>query len=199
MKRSMSCAAAIMLGTLLSACSVLPRPQSVQLLDPRPETPRAMGETAPWSLSVRRPETDPARDSANVFVRTADGRLQVHPVARWVAPAPDLMQTTLVRYLRDAQALEAVDAAIGGERELAIDLRRFELAESAGGGLALAIAMDVRLLAAANARVVARRVFRRETPLSEDGSGRIVDAAESAFSALLGELADWLAAQPPPE
>jgi cholesterol transport system auxiliary component len=199
MNRSMSCAAAIMLGTLLSACSVLPRPQSVQLLDPRPESPRTMDESAPWSLSVRRPETDPARDSANVFVRTTDGRLQVHPVARWVAPAPDLMQTTLVRYLRDAQALEAVDAAIGGERELAIDLRRFELAESAGGELELAIAMDVRLLAAGNARVVARRVFRRETPLSEDGAGRIVDAAESALSGLLRELAAWLAARPPPE
>ena len=121
---------------LASACSILPESAPVQMLDPQLQPPPAASKPIPWTLNVARPESDPVRDSTRVLVRTGAGQLQVHASARWVAAAPELLRTRLVRYLRDSQRIAQVSAgAAGMDRTLALDLRAFELVETGDGRL----------------------------------------------------------------
>jgi ABC-type uncharacterized transport system auxiliary subunit len=197
MKRLSACLSAVLL-VVTAGCSVLPRPDPVQLIDPRPEPPAPTSDADGWSLSMARPETDPARDSARVLVRTVDGRLQLHPGARWVAPAPDLLQMLALRWLRDGSTLRRVEAGVvGADRLLRIDLRRFELAESApDGDLAFVVVADVRLAEADDAALVDRRLLSARAAVADDDAATIIEAVESALSALLTDLATWLEEQP---
>jgi ABC-type uncharacterized transport system auxiliary subunit len=198
MIRAAALLAAALVALLATACSVLPQPQAVQLIDPQPEAPAGTESPGSWSLSMTRPATDPARDSSRVLVRTGDGRLQVHPSARWVAPAPELLRTVALRGLRDADTLRRIDAGIAGaDRVLDTDLRRFELAEtSAGDGLEFVVVFDARVVDADTAELVDARLFSSRTAVAGDEPAAIVMAVETSLSTLLEELADWLQRQP---
>ncbi|NKI33697.1 hypothetical protein HFP89_00775 [Wenzhouxiangella sp. XN79A] len=185
-------ALAVSLG--LAGCSVLPEKVAVQQLDPRIDgVPGAHGPTRPGRLGLPRPEADPARDANRVLVRTAGGRLQVLPQLRWVAPAPDLLQTTLIRYLRDAELFSDVTPSASlVDRALFIDLRRFELAET-DDGLAAVIELDARLLDADSGAPVARLRMLHQAPLASAGATEVVAGFEAALADLAGRIADRLA------
>ena len=192
-------AAAALLAVALSGCSVLPKSEPVQLLDPRPPTETATG-SVDWSLSVARPESDRARDSTRVLVRTADARLQVLPAARWVAPAPDLIRTLTIRHLRDAGALGRVEAAgAQTDRALLADLRRFELSEADGDALLATIEIEFRLYGSASAELADRRLFRHTARAESGDAPDLLRAFEAALGEALGELTEWLIGQPAPE
>jgi cholesterol transport system auxiliary component len=198
MKRLALFLSALVVVVVAAGCSVLPEPERVQLIDPRPQPQESQREPEPWSLSLSRPETDPARDSVRVLVRTGDGQLQVHPSARWVAPAPELLRTLAIRWLRDSDRLARIDAGIAGtDRVLRLDLRRFELAEpDRGGALAFVIEFDARLTDASSATLPATRLFSHRSRVRGDGPAALVTAAESSLSAVLSDLAAWLSGQP---
>jgi len=180
-----------------AGCSILPESAPVQLLDPQLPSPAIANRSADWSLNIARPESDPARDSNRLLVRTGGGQLQVHANARWVAAAPELLRTQLVRYLRDARSISEVSAgAAGMNRTLALDLRRFELVETGGdrlpNRLEAEIRLEARLYDSRSAELLARELFEARSPVvSADPAGLV-----SGFEAVLGEivpaLADWL-------
>ncbi len=184
--------------TALAGCSVLPKSDPVQLLDPRPAAHAAMATaTTGWSLSIARPESDPARDSNRVLIRTADARLQVHSEARWVAPAPDLLRTLAIRHLRDTGALRRVEATgARTDRTLLSDLRRFELAETDGGELIATLEIEFRLYDAATANLIARQVLSLRTPAASASAPDLLRAFESVLSETLKQLTAWLVARP---
>jgi ABC-type uncharacterized transport system auxiliary subunit len=115
-----------------------------------------------------------------------------------VAPAPDLLQMLALRWLRDGSTLRRVEAGVvGADRLLRIDLRRFELAESApDGDLAFVVVADVRLAEADDAALVDRRLLSARAAVADDDAATIIEAVESALSALLTDLATWLEEQP---
>lgn len=183
---------AILLAAL-AGCSIGPEAKTVQLLDPRPDSgPAHAGEPASWSLGVTRPDTDPTRDSNRVLVRTDQGQLKVHPSARWVASAPDLFRTLLIRHLRDQALLaQAGPGAAGADRILAIDLRRFELTEH-GGSLAVEITAEARLYDSRSNDLLARRVFDARRGLASARPDLINDGFEQVLAELLPALGDWV-------
>lgn len=182
----------ILLG---AGCSILPETEPVRLIDPRIEAqPGVHGDRLAWTLNIARPETDPVRDSNRVLVRTPAGQLQVHPTARWVAPAPELLRTALVRYLRDAEMLEQVGAsAAGSDRTLVIDLRRFELARLDSGALRVSVRADALVYDSASAERIGRRSFDHEGEIASADSAAVVAGFQTALEQLARELADWLA------
>jgi len=186
-------AAALVLLVATAACSIIPESAPVQLLDPRLQTPADASRHADWSLNVARPESDPARDSTRILIRTGSGQLQVHASARWVAAAPELLRTRLVRYLRDSRSVEAVSAgAAGMDRTLALDLRRFELAETAGGGLEAGIRLEARLYDSRSAQLLARELFEASRPVDGTGPAELVNGFEAVLDEVIPALADWL-------
>lgn len=182
---------------LLAGCSVFPDAEPVVRLDPRIDVePGAHGPTLDLRLGLPRPEADPARDANRVLVRTATGRLQVVSNLRWVAPAPDLVQTTLIRYLRDAEAFAAVMPGAGSvERALFIDLRRFELAET-GGGLRVVIELDARVLDAFSGQPLDRIHLLHEEPLASPGGADVVAGFETALAAVAERIGVFLHTMP---
>ncbi|MBL37480.1 MAG: hypothetical protein CMP07_03620 [Xanthomonadales bacterium] len=178
---------------LAAACSIIPESEPVQLLDPQLPSPSAAGQSVAWTLNVTRPESDPARDSSRVLVRTGEGRLQVHATARWVAAAPELLRTRLVRYLRDSQRIAQVSAgAAGMDRTLALDLRAFELVETDDGRLEAEIRLEARLYDSRSAELMARQLFQARRAIGGAGAAEIVDGFESVFGEVIPALADWL-------
>lgn len=178
---------------LASACSILPESQPVQLLDPQLDSPPTAPGTVTWTLNVARPESDPARDSTRVLVRTGDGRLQVHASARWVAAAPEMLRTRLVRYLRDSQRIEQVSAgAAGMDRTLALDLRAFELVEAGDGRLEAEIRLEARLYEGRSAELLARELFETRQPIGDAGPAEIVSGFEAVLGEVIPALAEWL-------
>lgn len=176
-----------------AACSIIPESAPVQLLDPRLQPPAAASRHADWSLNVARPESDPARDSTRILVRTGSGQLQVHASARWVAAAPELLRTRLVRYLRDSRSVEEVSAgAAGMDRTLALDLRRFELVETVGGGLEAEIRLEARLYDSRSAQLLARELFEARRPVDGTGAAELVTGFEAVLDDVIPALADWL-------
>ena len=179
-------------GLMSAGCTILPESEPVQLVDPRIEASDRAGPAIDWTLSIARPETDPARDSDRILVRTEPGQLKIHPTGRWVAPAPELLRTLLIRYLRDSDTVARVGASIAGsDRTLLLDLRRFELAER-GDGLAAVIEVDARLHETRGGRLVGHRLFEHEDAVAGSGPGEIVAGFESALAALAADTADWL-------
>lgn len=186
-------AAAAALLLTATACSILPESKPVQLLDPQLQAPPAASRGAGWTLNVARPESDPARDSTRVLVRTGVGQLQVHASARWVAPAPELLRTRLVRYLRDSGMLDEVGAGASGmDRTLALDLRRFELAETGSGTLQAEVRIEARLYESRSAELLARELFETSRPVNGTGPAEIVGGFEAVLDELIPALAGWL-------
>lgn len=185
--------ASLLLAALSSVgCSILPESEPVQLVDPRIQPSGRDGPDVAWTLSIARPETDPARDSDRVLVRTEPGQLKVHPSARWVAPAPELLRTLLIRYLRDNGVVDRVGASVAGsDRTLLVDLRRFELAERPGG-LAAVIELDARLHETRGGALAGRRLFEHREVVADAGPASIVSGFEAGLDALAEEIADWL-------
>jgi cholesterol transport system auxiliary component len=179
-------------GLLSAGCSILPESEPVQLVDPRMQASGRDGPEVGWTLSIARPETDPARDSDRVLVRTGPGQLKVHPSARWVAPAPQLLRTLLIRYLRDNAVVERVGASVAGsDRTLLLDLRRFELAERPDG-LAAVIELDARLHETRGGALAGRRLFEHREVVADAGPASIVSGFEAGLDALAEAMTDWL-------
>lgn len=186
--------AAVFALASLAACSILPESAPVQLLDPQLAAPAAADESAEWTLNVARPEADPMRDSTRVLVRTGQGQLQVHASARWIAAAPELLRTLLVRYLRDTRSLQQVSAGGAGlDRTLVLDLRRFELTETNDERLAAEVRVEARLYDSRTADLLARELFERLEPVASAQPPDIVAGFETLLGGLIPTLADWAA------
>lgn len=185
--------AALLALASLAACSILPESEPVQLLDPQLAAPETADQSAAWTLNVARPEADPMRDSTRVLVRTARGQLQVHASARWIAAGPELLRTLLVRYLRDARSLDQVSAGAAGlDRTLALDLRRFELTETADERLAAEIRIEARLYDSRTAELLARERFERLEPVDSTQPADVIAGFETMLAGLMPAVAEWL-------
>jgi len=188
-------AAAFVLA-LTAACSILPKSEPVQLLDPQIPAPEPASHSAGWSLNVALPESDPLRDSDQVLVRTAQGRMQVHASAHWTAAAPELLRTVLVRHLRDEQRLEQVGAGLAGlDRTLALDLRRFELVERGTGALDAQIRLEARLYDGRSGKLLARRLFASSEPVDDAAPDEIIAGFEVALGEIVPALSAWVVDQ----
>ncbi len=178
---------------LMVACSILPESAPVQLLDPQLKPPAAADRNISWTLNIARPESDPARDSTRVLVRTGAGQLQVHASARWVAAAPELLRTRLVRYLRDSGQIAQVSASAAGmDRTLALDLRAFELVETGDGRLEAEIRFEARLYDSRSSALLARELFEARHSVGGIGPAELVTGFEAVLGEVVPALADWL-------
>ncbi len=185
---------AVLLLALCQACSFLPQTEPVQLLDPQPALGTPAAHKHDWALNIARPETDRMRDSTRVLVRGQDGQLRIYGNTRWVAAAPDLLRTLLVRDMRDRSLVTEVRSGSGGGQfMLALDLRRFELSESASG-LTVDLRVEARLYDSRSTRMQGSRLFE-VLELVDDGETAAVGRAfERALASLIIELGDWTVA-----
>lgn len=192
-------AGALLLTGLLSACSVLPKgePLEVYLL-PSNLPVRAAGEQQEsWSLRVNRPQSSQLLDSPRIAVLPQGDRISAYQGARWSDRAPALFRDRLIGALLDDGRVGAVssdDSRLQADLELSSDLRAFQ-SEYRNGRPEVHILLDARLVQAGNQRILASRRFEVRQIAGETAVESVVKAFGSANDQLSRQLMDWVVEQ----
>ena len=185
--------AALLATLLLSACSVLPtaEPVDVYLL---PAASQAVSASAPlpWTLRVTRPLTGATLAGRYILVEEG-GRLSSIKGARWSDPVPVLLRDRLLDGFRaDGRivGLSSDDKAVQADFELDSELRQFHSVNQ-GEQAEAVIRLDARLVRTGSQRIVASRRFEIRQPVDGRGAGPRVQALGVAADRLGSALVDW--------
>jgi len=194
MKRPWLIVMVSMLLVVQAGCVSLPTREPVQLF--APETGPLTIADAPsvhWQLVVARPLSDPALDSPRIAVRPQPGELQSYRGARWTAPAPDVVETALIRAFQDSRKIVAVGRAgdaLRADYVLQLDLRAFE-AVMVNDAAQVHVAVYATLLHAGSRQVVAGELFEHRSTASGGAMADVVAAFGAALGVVVPELASW--------
>ncbi|GLX12507.1 hypothetical protein Pstr01_07460 [Pseudomonas straminea] len=189
-------AGALLLTGLLSACSVLPKgePLEVYLL-PSNLPVRAAGEQREsWSLRVNRPQSSQLLDSPRIAVLPQGDRISAYQGARWSDRAPALFRDRLIGALLDDGRVGAVssdDSRLQADLELSSDLRAFQ-SEYRNGRPEVHILLDARLVQAGNQRILASRRFEVRQIAGDTAVESVVKTFGAANDQLSRQLIDWV-------
>ena len=196
MKRNL-CWLSLLLTALLPACmgGILPKaPDRASYALPEPEALHAR-KPLPAALLVEVPRASQAVSGTDVVVMRADGEVQVLPQVRWVAPAPQLLQDLIARQIEVAGGAPAVAMsaqAYGLPLRLTINLLAFELREQPGG-LSAHAAVSLRLVCAADARILAAsQALAVDAAPVPDNPAAATAALRDAAGVLARQVLFWL-------
>ena len=196
-------AALATLGTigLLTACSILPRPEPVDVFllpSAHPTTTTAADVPAlPWSLRVTRPIAGVHLAGQRIVVIPHDNQVSVYKGANWSEPAPILVRNRLLDAFRtDARigALSSDEKRVHADFELDSDLRAFQ-SEYRDVAPEVVVRLDVRLVQTAGQRIVASRSFEIREPVAGTAVPEVVRAFGHAGDRLAQEVVAWTVAR----
>ena len=176
---------------LLSACVSLGgnTPATHYSLDVASGTPP--GPTVAWQLVVGEPVADGVLSSTSIVRRDADGSVAVYAGARWVEPAPLLVQSSVLRAFEKSGRIVGVGRVgetVRGDFLLHIELVSFE-AEGAGE---CHVAITAKLVRPRDQRVVATRTFDERAPIRARGMAAVVAAYRDALTPTVVALTTWV-------
>lgn len=157
--------------------------------------PHADWPTVTWPLVVLRPLASDALDSERVAVRPLSDVMQVYKGALWTDPAPDLLQTALVRAFEDSGKIIAIGREQSGARgafALQIDMRQFEAVYTdAGRPPSVVVNLQARLFERPSNRVLAAKPFRVSVPASSAKIPDVIAAFDGATTQALSDIVGW--------
>lgn len=184
----------------LSACvSLLPEstPSAVYRLS-SPE-PRAWTGDQWTVIEVVSPQAPGGLAGDEIALQMEDRHIAYMAGARWIAPAPRLLQTLIIDTINasDARLAPALpDDGVRADYELRLDLREFEAVYDNGDGNAplVRVRINARLVASNGRHFVASSDFVGEVRASANRIGAIVAAFDQASTQVSRDLAAWTAA-----
>ena len=189
---------ALSLAMLASSCSILGEAEPIRLVDPQvrvaadPSWPQAR-----WALLVLRPVANQSLDTDRIVVRPAPGALQVYKGAAWPDPAPDLVQTALMRGFEDSGRILSIarpGGAVRGDFQLATELRAFESVYD-GATPHATIEVHARLIRVVDGTAVAAKTFRVREASDGTDIGNVSQAFGAGLSQLTREVVGWSLAE----
>ncbi|NOL50314.1 ABC-type transport auxiliary lipoprotein family protein [Pelistega europaea] len=122
--------ASVVLGTALTACSVLPSNPPVNTYRLAPSTVDVVLQPLKLSLVVPVPEANRTVAHQRITVVTADNEVRAYQGARWEDTAPVVFRNRLVEDLQRAHAYNTVvsnDENVNVDRSLHLDLQSYQL------------------------------------------------------------------------
>lgn len=187
-------AIAILAAGVLSACSILPRAEPVELyLLPATAAPAAEAPKLDISLRVARPESSLHLAGQRIVVLPEGNRVSIYKGASWSDPAPVLVRNRVLDAFRAdgrISALSSDDKALYADLELDSDLRAFQ-SEYRQGVPEAVIRLEARLVQPASQRIIASRRFEVRQPASGTQVDEVVRAFGTAGDALAAQLVSW--------
>lgn len=185
----------LLLLAALTGCGVVPKKTQISIHDPQPvvQSDPAWPQVA-TQLVVQRPLASRILDGNRIVVRPQPGELQVYQGTSWVQPAPEMLQTALVRTLAHSGKLDGVarrGGGIIGQYELALELHRFDADYSGGGKPNTVLEVSAQLIRTDRNQIVAHRVFQVSTPARGMSAHDVSDAFEQALSKVSLEISGW--------
>ncbi len=189
-------AGALLLTGLLSACSVLPKgePLEVYLLPSNLPVRTADAPRESWSLRVNRPQSSQLLDSPRIAVLPEGDRISAYQGARWSDRAPALFRDRLIgAFLDDGRvgAVSSDDSRLQADLELSSDLRAFQ-SEYRNGRPEVHILLDARLVQAGNQRILASKRFEVRQIAGDTAVESVVKTFGAANDQLSRQLIDWV-------
>ncbi len=182
---------------LLSACSILPQSEPLDIYLLPGATLPAQTQRVDWSLRVNSPVSNQLLDGTRIVVLPVPGRVNTYQGVRWSERTPQLLRGRLLDAFQDdgrVQALSNEEQRLQADLELVSDLRSFHSQYRDGVAEAL-IQLDVRLVDARDQRILASRRFSVSQPASDTSIAAVVKAFGQAGDRLSRELVDWTLAE----
>jgi len=197
--KALAAAGALLLTGLLSACSILPAGEAlnVYLLPSNLPVRSADVQSVDWSLRVNRPQSSQLLDSPRIAVLPEGDLISAYQGARWSDRAPALVRDRLIGALLDDRRISAVssdDSRLQADLELSSDLRAFQ-SEYRNGRPEVHILLDARLVQAGNQRILASRRFEVRQIAGDPAVESVVKAFGVANDQLSRQLMDWVVAE----
>ena len=194
--KALAAAGALLLTGLLSACSILPAGEAlnVYLLPSNLPVRAAAVQSVDWSLRVNRPQSSQLLDSPRIAVLPEGDLISAYQGARWSDRAPALVRDRLIGALLDDRRISAVssdDSRLQADLELSSDLRAFQ-SEYRNGRPEVHILLDARLVQAGNQRILASRRFEVRQIAGDPAVESVVKAFGVANDQLSRQLMDWV-------
>lgn len=194
--KALAAAGALLLTGLLSACSILPAGEAlnVYLLPSNLPVRAADVQSVDWSLRVNRPQSSQLLDSPRIAVLPEGDLISAYQGARWSDRAPALVRDRLIGAFLDDRRISAVssdDSRLQADLELSSDLRAFQ-SEYRNGRPEVHILLDARLVQAGNQRILASRRFEVRQIAGDPAVESVVKAFGVANDQLSRQLMDWV-------
>ncbi|EJN39062.1 ABC-type uncharacterized transport system, auxiliary component [Pseudomonas sp. GM84] len=184
--------------SLVTACSILPKGEPVDLY--RLPVNQASRQATPvdWSLRLNKPLASEVLAGPRIAVIPQGDVVSSYKGARWSDPTPLLVRNRLLDgFQRDGrvQRLSADDSNLQADYELVGELQAFQSEYRAGGTLEVVIRYDARLVQGRSQRILASKRFEVHQPLADQQVAAVVAGFGAASDQLAGQVINWTVAQ----
>ncbi|MBY8970009.1 MULTISPECIES: ABC-type transport auxiliary lipoprotein family protein [Pseudomonas] len=196
MKRAYLMIAPVALA-LLSACSILPKPDPSDVYRLVSTQPTTQGTPVSWSLRVAKPQTSEFLDSPRIAVVPDGNLISSYANSRWSDPAPVLLRNRLLDgFQRDGRVtlLSTDETNLQADYELGGQLQAFQ-SEYRGDAVEVVIRLDARLVRGSDQRIIASRRFEVRQPVGDTKVPAVVAAFGKAGDQLNKQVVDWVVQQ----
>ncbi|MBH3463235.1 membrane integrity-associated transporter subunit PqiC [Pseudomonas carnis] len=182
---------------LVSACSILPKPDPSDVYRLASAQPASQGTPVSWSLRVTKPQTSEFLDSPRIAVVPDGNLISNYANSRWSDPAPVLLRNRLLDgFQRDGRVtlLSTDETNLQADYELGGQLQAFQ-SEYRGKSVEVVIRLDARLVRGRDQRIIASRRFEVRQPMSDAKVPAVVAAFGQAGDQLNKQVVDWVVQQ----
>lgn len=185
---------------LLSACSILPAPQTLKVYqlpagtEPASSVSRAAQPAADWALRIDTPYSSQLINSERILVQPPGGdSTSMYQGARWSDVAPVMLRDRLVAAYRVQAPMLMVSSDSSSllyDVLLIGDLTQFQVVYG-GSGPVVHIQFDASLVQAASRRTLATRRFTEHQAVDGTQLPQVVAAFGVATDALATQMIAW--------
>lgn len=196
MKRAYQMIAPVALA-LVSACSILPKPDPSDVYRLVSAQPTTQGAPVSWSLRVSKPQTSEFLDSPRIAVVPHGNLISSYASSRWSDPTPVLLRNRFIDgFQRDGRVtlLSTDETNLQADYELGGQLQAFQ-SEYRGTAVQVVIRLDARLVRGSDQRIIASRRFEVRQPVSDTKVPAVVEGFGQAGDQLNKQVVDWVVAQ----
>lgn len=182
---------------LVSACSILPKPDPSDVYRLASTQPASQGTPVSWSLRVTKPQTSEFLDSPRIAVVPDGNLISNYANSRWSDPAPVLLRNRLLDgFQRDGRVtlLSTDETNLQADYELGGQLQAFQ-SEYRGKSVEVVIRLDARLVRGRDQRIIASRRFEVRQPVNDAKVPAVVAAFGQAGDQLNKQVVDWVVSQ----
>jgi len=183
--------------SLLTACSILPKSQPVQVyLLPAHNQPASQAAAVSWSLRLNTPQTSQALNSTRIAVVPQANEFSTYAGSSWSDPAPRLLRNHLLNAFQNdgrVSALSSDDANLQADLQLGGELQAFQ-SEYRDGNVSVVIRLQA-LLIDSRQRILASQRFEIIQPVDGTAVTEVVSAFGQASDQLAGQVLQWVLAQ----
>jgi cholesterol transport system auxiliary component len=186
--------------TLISGCSILPKPEPFDVYRlPSAQSGAPVSHAPPqrWSLRLNKPQASEALNSRNIAVIPQGDVISSYKDARWSDPAPVLLRNRLLDgFQRDGRVtlLSTDDSNFQADLELGGTLQAFQ-SEYQGTSASLVVRLDALLVRGYDQRILASRRFEVRQPLSDVKVPVVVAGFGQASDQLTVQVVNWVVEQ----